>query len=136
MGSDFYIHIYLKIEHKNGISYYELPSPKGYFCELDGIYDSDEEEEDCYYKTEIYKKLYEDMRKFCLTPRKDLVIFENNNFTKPQFEEKYLPMLKNKIKKKYIVKCGLKGEKDTGKFSDISEIIKVTKEETRYEPEF
>ncbi len=136
MGCDFYIHISLKIEHKNGISYYELPSPRGYFCELDGIYDSDEDEEDRYYDTEDFEKLYEDMRKFCLTPRKDLVIFENNNFTKPQFEKKYLPMLENKIKKKYIVKFGIKGEKDTGNFSNISEIIKVTKEETRFETDF
>ena len=93
MGSDFYIQIYLKIEHKNGVSYYEIPGPRGYFPELDGICDSDEEEEDHYYYTESFKKLYDDMVKVYLTPRKDLVLFENGKFVKPRFEKKYLPQV-------------------------------------------
>lgn len=31
MGRDFDIRIYLEIEHKHGISYYELPCIGGYF---------------------------------------------------------------------------------------------------------
>jgi len=134
MGSDFYIHIYLKIEHKNGIAYYEIPAPRGYFPELDGICDSDEEDENHYYYNESFKKLYDDMRKFYLTPRKDLILFENGKFVKPRFEKKYLPMLLNKINHKYIVGGGLKHEEDHGKFIDMADLIKVTKRERRYEP--
>ena len=134
MGSDFYIQIYLKIEHKNGVSYYEIPGPRGYFPELDGICDSDEEEEDHYYYTESFKKLYYDMVKVYLTPRKDLVLFENGKFVKPRFEKKYLPMLVNKISKKYIENCYLRDEEDVGQLSDIAQVIKITKRERRYEP--
>jgi hypothetical protein len=37
MGADFYIRIYLKIEHNNGISYYELPTQRGYFFDFGNI---------------------------------------------------------------------------------------------------
>ena len=45
MGCDFYIYIYLEIEHTKGISYYELPTMRGYYCDLEcGVCDSDDDE--------------------------------------------------------------------------------------------
>ena len=34
MGCDFYIDVYLEIEHINGISYYEFPTIRGYYSDL------------------------------------------------------------------------------------------------------
>ena len=52
MGCDFYIHDYLEIHHINGISYYELPTIRGYYCDLEcGVCDSDE----YYYNSMEYK---------------------------------------------------------------------------------
>lgn len=40
MGCDYYINVYLEIEHINGISYYELSLIRGYFSDLEcGIYE-------------------------------------------------------------------------------------------------
>lgn len=41
MGCDYYIHVYLEIHHINGISYYEIPTIRGYYCDLEcGVCDS------------------------------------------------------------------------------------------------
>lgn len=127
MGCDFYIDIYLEIHHINGISYYELPFIRGYYCELDcGIYDSDDDENDHYYNSIEYETLYKNMKKICLTPRKPVVIYNNNSFISQKLEMKYLPFIQNKINKQ----C----DKDTGKFNSIDEVIKVIKKEKRYAP--
>lgn len=137
MGCDFYIRIYLEIHHNNGISYYEFPTMRGYFCELDrGICDSDEDEdededEDDYNSTE-YDTLYENMKIFYLTPRKPIVIYNNHSFTSPKFEMKYLPILQEKINKKYVNKYAK--HKDSGSFTSLEQVIKVIKKEERYEP--
>ncbi len=135
MGCDFYIRIYLEIHHNNGISYYEFPTMRGYFCELDrGICDSDEDEdedEDDYNSTE-YDTLYENMKIFYLTPRKPIVIYDNHSFTSPKFEMKYLPILQEKINKKYVNKYAK--HKDSGSFTSLEQVIKVIKKEERYEP--
>ena len=34
MGCDYYIEIYLEIEHNNGVSFYEFPTLRGFFCDL------------------------------------------------------------------------------------------------------
>jgi len=133
MGCDFYIHIYLEIEHNKGISYYHLPTKRGYYCDLEcGICDSDDDENDYYYNSPEYKTLYENMKKICLTPRKPVVIYNNSAFITAKFQEKYLPIIQDKINKKYVEKYPL--YKDTGTFTNIGQIIRVTKKEERYDP--
>jgi hypothetical protein len=106
---------------------------RGYYCELDcGIYDSDDDENDRYYNSTEHATLYENMKKLCLTPRKPVVIYNNNSFITPKFETKYLPIIQNKINKKYVEKYPL--HKDTGAFTSIDDVITVTKKEERYEP--
>jgi len=132
MGCDFYIRIYLEIQHKNGISYCEFPSMRGYFCELDrGICDSDDDENDNYNSIE-YEILYNNMKNFYLTPRSPIVIYNNNSFTSPKFEMKYLPIIQDKIDKKNANKYPR--YEDTGTFTSIEQVIKVIKKEERYEP--
>ena len=133
MGCDFYIYTYLEIQHIHGLSYYELPTIRGYYCELEcGVCDSDDDENDYYYNLTEYKTLYENMKKICLTPRKPVVIYNNNSFISPKLELKYLPMIQNKINKKYVEKYPR--YEDTGIFTSIEEIINVVKKEVRYDP--
>ena len=135
MGCDYYIHVYLEIHHINGISYYELPTIRGYYCDLEcGVCDSDDDENDYYYNSIEYKSLYENMKKICLTPRKPVVIYNNKSFISPKLEMKYLPFIQNKIKKKYVEKYIHYRYKDTGIFTQIEQIIKVVKKEERYSP--
>jgi hypothetical protein len=131
MGCDFYIDVYLEIQHTNGISYYKLPTIRGYYCDLEcGVHDSDDEID--YSNSIEYKRLYENMKKICLTPRKPIVIYDNNSFIKPKFEIKYLPIIQNKINKKHVEEYNTR-YKDTGVFTNIEQIIKIVKKEERYE---
>ena len=133
MGCDYYIHNYLEIQHINGISYYELPTIRGYYCDLEcGVCDSDDDENDYYYNSTEYKTLYENMKKISLTPRKPVVIYNNNSFISPKLEMKYLQIIQNKINKKYVEKYTRR--EDTGIFTRIEEIINVVKKEERYDP--
>jgi hypothetical protein len=135
MGCDYYIHVYLEIHHINGISYYEIPTIRGYYCDLEcGVCDSDYDENDYFYNSIEYKSLYENMKKICLTPRKPVVIYNNKSFISPKLEMKYLPFIQNKIKKKYVEKYIRYRYKDTGIFTQIEQIIKVVKKEERYSP--
>ena len=128
MGCDFYIHVYLEIEHNDGISYIELPIIRGYYCDLDcGIYDSDDDENNYYYNSKEYKKLYENMKKICLTPRKPVIIYNNHSFISPKFEEKYLSIIQDKINNDYINRYDL--YIDTGILTGLDQIIKITKKE-------
>ena len=133
MGCDYYIIRYLKIKHKNGVSYYDLPVIRRDYCELEcGICDSDDDENDQYYNSKKYEKLYKKMIKLCLKPRKPLVIYKNNSFIKPEFETKYLPIIQNKINGNYDEEYSQSHE-DDGTFTSIDQIIKITKKEKRYE---
>ena len=133
MGCDYYIYVYLEIEHTNGISYYELPIIRGYYCNLNcGVCDSDDDENDYYYNSIDYKTLYENMKKLSLTPRKPIIIYNNNAFTRPIFEKKYLQIIQQKLHKKYVEKYPR--HEDTGTFTNTSQIIKITKKEERYDP--
>ena len=124
MGCDYYIYTYLEIYHINGISYYELPTIRGYYCDLEcGVYDSDDDENDYYYNSIEYKTLYENI--------KPVVIYNNNSFKSPKLEMKYLPIIQNKINKKYVEKYPR--YKDTGNFTSIEQIITVIKKEERYD---
>ena len=132
MGCDFYIYPYLEIQHKTGISYYELSIILGYYCDLEcGICDSDDDENDHYYNSAEYKKLYEDMIQLCLTPRKPVVIYENDSFVSPKLETKYLQMIQHKIDGMYLGKYPR--HEDTGRLRSMSEIISVVKKEERIE---
>jgi len=132
MGGDFYIYVYLEIQHINGISYHEFPTIHGYYCDLEcGIYDSDDDENDYYYNSIEYNALYENMKKICLTPRKPIVIYDNNSFISSKFEMKYLPIIKNKINKKYV--NNYSRYEDTGILTNMEQIIKITKKEERYD---
>jgi hypothetical protein len=133
MGCDYYIYDYLEIQHVNGISYYEFPTIRGYYCDLEcGFYDSDDDENDYYFNSPEYETLYENMKKICLTPRKPVFIYNNNSFTSPKLEMKYLPIIQKKIKTKCVEKYAR--YKDTGIFTRIEEIIHVIKKEERYDP--
>jgi hypothetical protein len=133
MGCDYYINVYLEIHHVNGISYYEFPSIRGYYCDLEcGVCDSDEDENDYYYNSTEYKSLYENMKKICLTSRKPVVIYNNNSFISFKLEMKYLPIIQNKINKKYKEKYNR--YKDTGICTNIEQIITVVKKEERIDP--
>ena len=135
MGCDFYVRVYLEIEHLHGISYYELPIIRGYYPELVcGICDSDDDENDYYYNSNEYDTLYEHMKKVCLTPRKPLVIYKENTFTTPALEMKYLPNILTKRNNKNTSKYAR--YKDTGMFTSIEQIIQVVKKEDRYECTF
>lgn len=129
MSPDFYIRKYLRIEHKNGVAYYELSMERGYFFDYGGNdygYDSDGFED--LLKEELNNKLYMSMINYCLTPRKDVIIYENNEFINDEIKEKYLPLIENKINGPYDSTYT-----DDGTFSNISEIIRITKCEHRYD---
>ncbi len=132
MGCDFYVYVYLEIEHSNGISYYEFPTMRGYYSNIDCVIcDSDDDENDYYNSTE-YKALYENMKKFCLMPRKPVIIYDNKQFISDKFKIKYLPIIQDKIHKKYVNKYS--HYEDTGIFTNMEQIIKITKKEERYDP--
>jgi hypothetical protein len=138
MVCDYYVRTYLEIEHIHGISYYELQHICCYFSNLDcGFYDSDDDFNDRYYKSKEYYKLYENMVQLCLTPRKDVVIYLNQPYDKctkkfitKRMEEKYLPIIYDKINGIYMDKNCI--YQDTGKITNITEIIKITKKEIRH----
>ena len=75
--------------------------------------------------TSVAKKL----KKQGLIP---VVIYNNNSFISPKLEMKYLPIIQNKINKKYVKKYS--PYEDTGIFTSIEEIINVVKKEERYDP--
>lgn len=135
MGADFYVYVYLEIEHTRGISYYEFPTIRGYYCDLEyHIYDSDDDDNDIYYNSNEYKSLYDSMVKLCLTPRKPIVIYENEAFISKKLETKYLTLIQDKINKKYINKHPRYS--DTGRFTSIEQISKIIKKEERYDPHY
>jgi hypothetical protein len=141
MGCDFYISIYLLIEHKYGISYYALPSRRGWFCELDlTFYDSDieyddENEDDNGQDKELlleYDRLRMAMENLCLTPRKDCVVYCDGKFVNEKMQEKYLSSIVNKMNGKCVEEYFY--NRDTGTFSSFLDILKITRKEIRYEP--
>lgn len=110
MGCDYYIdkdlHIYFY--NKNDYFLINLEHERGYFYEYP--YDPDEED---------YEQIMNEMIKEQLQPRmKPIVIYSNNTFTKPHFENKYKTMIESVINNDLY--------KD---WDDVKEIIKV---EDRY----
>jgi len=133
MGCDYYIYVYLEIQHKHGVSYYSFPIIRGYYPDLDcGFTDSDDESVDKYYNLPEYNKLYDDMIKMALTPRKPVVIYANDAFVSQKFEIKYSASIQNKLDK--IYENEWRPFEDTGvAFNNISEIICITRKEIRRE---
>ena len=146
MGCDFYIYIYLEIEHLNGTAYVELPVKRGYFSVLDGGYhDSDDDEGEMPHQTD-YFRLYTEIKRLELTPRPPLVIYEKDAFGDLQLEQKYRPILE-----KYIQSNQKEGEgegeaeddeeEEYKRHEDVGippesffEILKITRKEDRHEP--
>ena len=86
---------------------------------------------DYYYNSTEYKSFYENMIKICLMPRKPVIIYNNNLFISSKFEMKYLPIIQDKINNKYV--NNYPRHTDTGIFTSIEQVIKVTKKEERYD---
>jgi len=130
MGCDYYIDVFLKIEHSDGISYLELDHIHGYFCECHmGIYEEHEDEEP-YWECEEAKYLHKRMEEFMMKPRPDLIIYSNKQYKSDFLREKYEPLILEKIEgnpKDHI------RYSDTGKLNKLDDIITVTKFEIRYE---
>lgn len=149
---DFYISAYLEIEHNQGISYYQLYTQCGFYCDFIRGDASDLYEKSIYYQTidrddesnenennnvkiehaekykqlsEMYKEMYNILKEFTLSPRSPIVIYENNSFVTQKLETKYLPIVQNKLNKIYVNNLCL--YEDTGSFTDIGEVIKITK---------
>ena len=61
-----------------------------------------------------------------------IIIYNNNSFISPKFEEKYLSIIQDKINNKHINRYDLYIE--TGILTSIDQIIKITKKEERYNP--
>ena len=133
MGRDYLIHIYLEIQHSNGIAFYELPTIGGYYSNIEcGFYDSDYDEDNQYYRIPQYRELKKKYYEFCLTPKKPLVIFENGEFINDKLKQKYLPMVINNLNHVYLEKFCINKE-DIGELKDINDILIITKKEVRYE---
>ena len=131
MGCDYYIDIYLKIEHTEGTSYTKLPCIRGYFCECAwGIYEANEDENP-YWHCEEAKILRKQIEQFMLKPRPELIIYSNKQYKSEFLQEKYEPLIVKKIEEK---KCEKIRYDDTAKLQNLDNIITITKFEVRYEP--
>lgn len=131
MGCDYYIDIYLKIEHAGGTCYIELPSARGYFCDcVWGIYDEHDDEEP-YWHGEEASDLRKQLEKFMLKPRPDIIIYSDKKYKTDFLQEKYEPIILKKLEEKKPKDIRFK---DTGKLQNMDDVITVTKFERRYEP--
>jgi ethanolamine utilization protein EutA (predicted chaperonin) len=82
--------------------------------------------------TEMYEKMCDILKEFTLAPRKPILIYADNSFVTKKLEDKYLPIIQNKLNKIYVNNLCL--YEDTGSFTDISEVIKITKKTEIVEP--
>ena len=121
MGADYFLYLYLKIEHRYGVSYIELSCERGYFCDcLDVGYDSDTDNK------ERYDNIIGKIKELYLTPSiPPILIYKNGSFINSKFEEKYSPFLDYKFNTR------LKYWRDTGVLEDKEDIIKIYKIEVR-----
>lgn len=131
MGCDYYIDIYVKIEHTQGTCYIKLPCVRGYYCDCAwGIYEENEDEQP-YWHTKEGKELRKKVEKFMLTPRPNVIIYSEKQYKSDFLREKYEPLIVKKIKetKRVIMRY-----EDSGKLRSLDDIITVTKFEVRYDP--
>lgn len=132
MGCDYYIDIYLKIEHTTGTSYITLPANRGYFCDcVWGVYEKNEDEEP-YWHCEEAMELRKKLEAFMLKPRPEVIVYSDKKYKSEFLREKYEPMIEEKIAAKKTKK--FTRYTDTGKLKSLDDIISVTKFERRYEP--
>ena len=102
MGADFYIYIYLEIEHLFGTAYLELPIKRGFFTEMDGgYYDNDYDDEQHFMKEE-YNRLYQEVIQLDLTPHPPMTLYEKGAFVSEHFETKYKPLLEIYLQKNLL----------------------------------
>ena len=131
MGCDYYIDIFLKIEHSGGVCYIELPCNRGYFCDCAwGIYEKEEDAEP-YWHCEEAMEVRKKVEAFMLKPLPDVVIYSDKQYKSEYVKEKYEPYIMKKIEEKKSYKIRFK---DTGKLKCFDDIISVTRFEKRYEP--
>ena len=133
MGRDYVIRRYLRIDHESGTAFYELEPKYGYYYHIECLSqeDSDVDEEDSYHKV-LNHQLYQYITDICLTPRNDLVIYENGKFRNENWRAKYLQLIHNKINKNYLVDTVCK--QDIGEtLKDWEKVTKITKSEFRHE---
>ena len=156
-NSDFYISTYLEIEHNQGISYYQLSTQCGFYCDFirrnsaselynestyyerkySEVYNSSQDVKSEHLEkyeqlTEMYEKMCDILKGFTLEPRKPIVIYADKSFVGPNLEAIYLPIIQNKLNKIYVNNLCL--YEDTGSFTDITEVIKITKKTELVEP--
>ena len=107
----------LVIEHTNGISYILLPFiiHKWYSIDID----SDDDDNNM------------NKQNFILNPREPILIYENNEYTKAKFKNKYEMLIKNKVNEKQI-QFYFNEYQDIGILRNIDDIIKITKIERRH----
>jgi len=109
MGCDYYIDkdLILFFHNDSSRKYIQLEHNRGYFYDIN--IDSDDED---------YARRQEDSEKEQLTPKmKPILIYENNNFSKPIFEEKYKQLILQNLPKD----------------KTWTDIKKIMKSESRYE---
>ena len=131
MVCDYFIERFLEIEHKNGISYFELSFKTKWFPCIDDCYDEAEDSDneiEVYVENSDYNRVCKEIEELCLIPRKPRVIFKDGKYTSNAIMNKYLPMVLKKVNTDR-----LSGDnKDTGILKDAADIIKITKRELRY----
>lgn len=124
MGCDYYVELFLKIEHADGDTIIKLKTIRGYYGDFNtGPEDSDYEEADDIhgFNSEMTTTLWNNFREVLLTPRNPLLIFDNGLFTKESYKEKYIDIIEDKIK-------------ESGKhLQTINDIVKIYKYEKRIE---
>ena len=122
MGCDYYINQFLRLEHPGGISYVELPSIRGYFCDCAwGMRDCDcDEHEVSYYHDPEYLELHAKVEAFMLKPRPETIIYTNGAFISETIQLKYQPLIDEKLQKIYR--------------RNMKDIVRIVKFEIRYEP--
>jgi len=93
MGCDYYVvkllHIYFEDEaEKHEL---ELERLRGYYCDDDVYYDEDAED---------YEKQLQAYLIWVLTPKMEpIVLYAQQSFTKPSFEQKYKTLIEHELQK-------------------------------------
>lgn len=140
MGCDYYIFKYLEIEHSHGTVYCLIKRERGWFCDVSITWDDSDDEHDMTYQAHEpsdymaaeYAKLWDDMEKLCLTPRRPRTIYEHGKYLAPYVEHKYKSTLLDKIRGTSAkLPHGLHRCHDTGTLTSLADIVKITKKEAR-----
>ena len=116
MGCDFYIRLFLEIEHNDGtITDVNIKEGRGYYAGFDHHEDDSDDDENERDRLETLNiELFNRMVEVMLTERAPVTVFELGSFLSPNLYDKYHPYLqKNNI--------------------DLSTVVRVIKKERRHE---